>query len=49
MICVYLLKSFRDGKNYLGSTKDLRKRLKEHNSGKVRSTKHRRPFVLVGY
>jgi len=49
MFAVYLLKSLRDGKQYIGSTKNLGKRLEEHNAGKVRSTKYRRPFVLMKY
>ena len=44
---VYVLKSLKDNMFYIGSTNDLDKRLKDHNSGKNRSTKHRRPFVLV--
>jgi putative endonuclease len=49
MFFVYILKSKKDGELYTGYTKDLRKRLKEHNSGKVRSTKLRKPFNLVYY
>jgi putative endonuclease len=37
----------RDGKFYTGYTSDIRKRLIEHNSGKVNSTKKRIPFELV--
>ncbi|MBT0811566.1 GIY-YIG nuclease family protein [Litoribacter ruber] len=43
----YILKSTKDGKYYYGHSKDLTKRLKEHNAGKVRSTKGRRPFVIL--
>ena len=43
----YILKSIKDQKFYYGSTSNLGKRLKSHNSGKVRSTKNRRPFVLI--
>ena len=43
----YVLKGMKDGKLYIGSTKDLRKRILDHNSGKNRSTKNRRPFILV--
>lgn len=46
---VYILKSKRDDKCYIGSINDLRKRLKLHNDGKVFSTKHRRPLALVYY
>jgi putative endonuclease len=49
MFYVYILKSKKDGKCYIGSTNDLRKRLKEHNKGKVFSTKNRYPFILVYY
>ena len=44
---VYMLKSLKDKKFYTGCTADLKKRLKQHNSGRVRSTKARRPFKLV--
>jgi len=46
---VYILKSQRDAKLYIGCTKDLEKRLEEHNLGKVGSTKNRRPFTLIFY
>ncbi|OGI94274.1 hypothetical protein A3A03_01485 [Candidatus Nomurabacteria bacterium RIFCSPLOWO2_01_FULL_40_18] len=49
MFYVYILKSSRDDNLYIGSTNDLRRRLSEHNDGKVRSTKARRPFVLRYY
>lgn len=45
----YILKSKKDSQLYLGSTTDLKKRLKEHNDGKVFSTKSRKPFELVYY
>ena len=44
---VYILKSLKDEKFYTGHTADIKKRLKQHNSGRVRSTKARRPFELV--
>ncbi len=34
---------------YTGSTKDLRKRFKEHNNGQTSSTKNRGPFELIYY
>lgn len=46
MYFVYVLKSLRDNKTYVGCTKDLDKRLKEHNAGEVFSTKSRKPFVV---
>jgi predicted GIY-YIG superfamily endonuclease len=46
---VYILKSKKDNNLYIGSTNNLRKRFKEHNDGKVFSTKSRIPFELVYY
>ena len=46
---VYVLKSSVDNNMYIGSTTDLKRRFKEHNSGKVESTKNRRPLELVYY
>ena len=48
MYYVYALKSRKDGRFYVGCT-DLRKRIAEHNDGKVRSTRHRIPFDLLYY
>jgi putative endonuclease len=44
---MYILKSLKDGKLYFGSTSNIKTRLKEHNSGLVKSTKSRRPFRIV--
>lgn len=49
MSYVYLLKSQKKNWNYIGSTRDLKIRLYEHNNGKVRSTKGNRPFELIYY
>jgi putative endonuclease len=49
MFYIYILKSEIDHKNYIGSTCDLKKRFKEHNLGKVLSTKKRKPFELIYY
>ena len=49
MAFVYQLKSLKDSKKYIGSTSNLLKRLKQHNSGKVISTKKRRPLILLGF
>ncbi|MDP9249189.1 MAG: GIY-YIG nuclease family protein [bacterium] len=45
----YVLKSEKDGKLYTGSTKDLRKRLQQHNQGKSTYTKGRGPFSIIYY
>ncbi|MBK8494767.1 MAG: GIY-YIG nuclease family protein [Chitinophagaceae bacterium] len=42
----YILKSLKDNGYYYGHTKDLSNRLLKHNTGKVRSTKSRTPFIL---
>jgi len=47
MYYVYILKSKKDNKNYIGSTNNLLRRLAEHNKGKVKSTKYRKPFKIV--
>ena len=49
MYYVYILKSAKDGNLYIGCTKDLKKRFSEHNTGKVLSTKFRRPLKLIFY
>ncbi|MEK7503043.1 MAG: GIY-YIG nuclease family protein [Patescibacteria group bacterium] len=46
---MYILKSDKDEKLYIGSTSDLRRRFKEHNAGLVESTKSRKPLKLVYY
>ena len=45
----YVLKSKIDNKLYIGWTNDLVKRVKEHNFGKVPSTKNRYPLYLIYY
>jgi len=45
----YVLQSRKDSKFYSGLTKDLKLRFKQHNNGKVESTKDRRPFDLIYY
>ena len=46
---VYVLRNSETGKLYTGCTSDLRKRLSEHLSGAVPSTKFRGPYELVYY
>ena len=46
---VYVLRSKRDNKLYIGCTDDLRKRVELHNAGKVPATKLRRPLALIHY
>jgi len=49
MYYIYVLKSKRDNKLYIGYTNNLKRRLKEHNDGLVAITKHRKPFKLIFY
>ena len=47
MYKVYIIKSINKDKYYVGFTKNLKNRLKRHNSGSVRSTKSYRPWKTV--
>ena len=47
MFYVYVLESAKDNEFYIGFTNNLRKRLLKHNSGKIFSTKSRRPLKLI--
>ena len=49
MYYVYILKSLKDDKYYIGQTNNIENRLKQHFYGKVISTKNRRPLQVVGY
>ena len=45
----YVLKSVKDHKLYIGHTRNLKKRLKEHSSRLVLATKNRLPLKLIYY
>lgn len=47
MYTVYILKSLLDGNHYVGMSGNVKKRLSQHNGGAVRSTKSRKPLVLL--
>jgi putative endonuclease len=49
MYYVYIIYSKNLNKLYKGSTADLKQRIKEHNSEKVKSTKSGTPWVLLYY
>ena len=49
MYYVYVIQSNKDKQFYTGFTGDLQNRLREHNAGKVPSTKKRGPFELIYY
>ena len=44
---VYILKSLKDNRYYIGSTNNLKRRLDEHNRGQTKSTKNRAPFKIM--
>lgn len=45
----YILFSEKHNFKYIGSTVDLRKRVQQHNGGKVKTTKARGPWKLIYY
>lgn len=49
MYYVYILQSLKDGTLYKGSTSNLKRRIKEHNSGKEFYTSQHSPFKLIYY
>jgi putative endonuclease len=49
MYYVYVLKSHRDEKLYIGYTANLGTRFRDHQAGGVISTRHRRPLELIFY
>jgi len=49
MFYTYVLLSKKDEKLYTGYSNDLKLRFKQHQDGKVESTKNRRPFILIYY
>jgi putative endonuclease len=46
---VYIIKSVNSRFIYIGSTNNLDRRLGEHNTGKVQSTKAYSPYKIVAY
>jgi len=49
MFYTYCLQSLKNNELYIGSTKDLKKRLLEHNKGLNFSTKSLRPWKVIYY
>lgn len=47
MYKVYILQSLKDRKTYVGYSGDFERRFKEHNSGRVKATKHRQPLKVL--
>jgi len=44
---IYAIKSSVDNRIYVGLTRNLEKRIKEHNQGRTKSTKGFRPWFLI--
>jgi putative endonuclease len=49
MYYVYILRSLKDRKLYIGKSNNLKRRFSDHNAGRVISTKKRKPFELIFY
>ncbi|MDP1709676.1 MAG: GIY-YIG nuclease family protein [Candidatus Komeilibacteria bacterium] len=49
MYYVYVNRCLRDGRLYVGRTDDLKRRYKEHQEGKVWTTKRMLPIKLIFY
>ena len=44
---VYVLQSQKNGKYYVGITKDIKRRVNQHNRGVGKSTKSNKPWILL--
>jgi putative endonuclease len=49
MMFVYVLKSQKDGRIYVGITYNIDRRVREHNAGRTKSTKGYRPWKLMHF
>ena len=47
MVSVYVLRSLKSGKHYIGMSKDPKQRLSQHNRGKTSFTKGHIPWELI--
>jgi putative endonuclease len=47
MFYVYVLRSSKTGRRYVGSCEDLGDRLRRHNAGESKATKHGIPWTLL--
>jgi len=46
---VYVIKSEKTGKSYIGHSKELKNRVTEHNAGKSKSTRGKGPWKLIHF
>jgi len=47
MYIVYILKSERKSRRYIGHTDDIGERLKQHNRGRVRTSRYGMPWTVI--
>jgi putative endonuclease len=47
MFHVYVLRSAKTGRRYVGSCEDVARRLRCHNHGESKATKHGIPWTLI--
>ena len=47
MFCVYILRSEKTGRRYVGSCEDLAERLRRHNNAESKATRHGVPWLLL--
>jgi putative endonuclease len=47
MFYLYVLRSEKTGRRYVGSSQDVDSRLQQHNSGQSLATKHGAPWKLI--
>lgn len=48
MCCfIYMLKSLKNGKYYVGISDNVFRRLREHNNGKLKTTSKNKPYFVV--
>jgi putative endonuclease len=48
MFYVYVLKSDKTGRRYVGCCEDFEDRLRRHNNGESKATKHGIPWTVLG-
>ena len=47
MFYVYVLRSLRNSRLYIGQTENLNRRIEEHNSGRSQATRYQGPYQIV--
>ena len=47
MFYLYVLRSQKTGRRYIGSCEDINDRLRRHNAGETKATRHGIPSILL--